>query len=90
MSAKVISIRQGACRCARDRIDAFLQDGLPPRTMRWFLRHVLGCRYCQQELDKRERVEERMTTAIHDGIAPAERIINQIRAEDARVTPQFA
>jgi hypothetical protein len=93
MSAKVISIREGACRCARNRIAAFLYDELPPHAMRWFLRHLLRCRNCQQELEKRERPGERMEAAIRNQIAPAglaKRIINQIRTEGACVTPQVA
>jgi hypothetical protein len=92
MSAKVISIRQGACRCARNRTETFLQDELPPHAMRWFLRHLLRCRSCPHELEKRERPEERMKAAIRHVIGPpglAKRIINQIRAEGARVTPQL-
>jgi anti-sigma factor (TIGR02949 family) len=93
MSAKVISIREGACRCARNRIDAFLQHELPPNTMRWFLRHLFRCRNCQHELDQRGRAKQRMRAAVRDDTAPpglSGRIINQIRAEGARVTPQFA
>jgi hypothetical protein len=90
VSAKVISIREGACRCAQERIDAFLQDELAAQTMRWFLKHLLRCRSRQHVLDKRERANK---FAVCDDTVPsglAKRIIERIRAESARVTPQPA
>jgi hypothetical protein len=70
MSAKVISIREGACRCAQIRINAFLQEELPPHTVRWLLRHLLRCSNCQHELGKRELEEERMKAARGGEIPP--------------------
>ena len=85
MSCKVISICEGACRSSQNRFEAFRCDELPPGTMRLLLRPVLACRRCLRELRGRE-------PAVVPGETPppelANRIIDRIREEAERVTPQ--
>jgi hypothetical protein len=60
MSAPIISIREGTCRSAQKRIDAFLEDRLPPHATRWFVRHLLRCLNGRQELKSRDRAKGQM------------------------------
>lgn len=89
MSAKVISIREGTCRSVQHRIDTFLEDRLPAHVVRWFLRHLLRCRNCRRQLDRRNRAKEGMEAAMYVMPPPGliANVIARIRSESTRVTP---
>jgi hypothetical protein len=92
MSAPIISIREGTCRSAQKRIDAFLEDRLPPHATRWFVRHLLRCLNGRQDLKSRDRAKGQMKAETHENSRAAlvTSITARIPAGGARVTPELA